>query len=177
MARTIAEKRVLKKLGITDFRHMTKDKIVSFASMLPRMDPEVAKKALEQFPEFASSAKEILANYKETIDKAVDSNDKSVKASYDICNNIIQSLKEQLDDKSLDFEQRMIIEDKMIEVAKMSAELDKQNKDFLVKIGGIGGAVAIVATAVIGAVLGTNIDVSKDGPSCDNGVIDADYIE
>lgn len=71
----------------------------------------------------------------------------------------------------------MIIEDKMIEVAKMSAELDKQNKDFLIKISGIGGAVAIVATAVVGAVLGTNIDVSKDSPSCDSDVIDADYVE
>lgn len=50
MRYNLSEKKVLKKLGIEDFRHMTKDKIVQFASMLPQMDPEVAKKALEQFP-------------------------------------------------------------------------------------------------------------------------------
>ena len=33
MKYTISEKKVLKKLGISDFRHMTKDKIVKFANM------------------------------------------------------------------------------------------------------------------------------------------------
>ena len=56
MKRTISEQKVLKKLGISDFRHMTKDKIVTFASMLPYMDPEVAKKALDQFPSFKELA-------------------------------------------------------------------------------------------------------------------------
>ena len=46
MKRTIKEKKVLKKLGIPDFRHMTKDKIIKFATMLPYMDPLVAKAAL-----------------------------------------------------------------------------------------------------------------------------------
>lgn len=58
MKRTLSEKKVLKKLGIPDFRHMTKDKVVEFASMLSRMDPEVAKKALEQFPEYAKNVLE-----------------------------------------------------------------------------------------------------------------------
>ena len=52
MQRTISEQQVLQRLGIQDFRHMTKDKIMRFATMLPYMDPEVAKKALEQFPAF-----------------------------------------------------------------------------------------------------------------------------
>lgn len=47
MNRSLTEKQVLRKLGISDFRHMTKDKVVRFVSMLPYMDPEVAKKALE----------------------------------------------------------------------------------------------------------------------------------
>ncbi|WP_156951394.1 hypothetical protein [Lacrimispora aerotolerans] len=46
MSETITEQKVLNKLDIPDFRHMTKDKVMGFASMLPDMDPEVAKKAL-----------------------------------------------------------------------------------------------------------------------------------
>lgn len=65
MARTLSEQKVLKKLGIPDFRHMSKDKIVAFTTMLPKMDSEVAKKALEQFPEFAKTATEIVSYYKE----------------------------------------------------------------------------------------------------------------
>ena len=48
MKHRLSEKKVLKKLGIPDFRHMTKDKVMGFASMLNQMDPEVAKKALEK---------------------------------------------------------------------------------------------------------------------------------
>ena len=44
VSRPYNELQVLKKLDIPDFRHMTKDKVIAFASMIPRMDPEVAKK-------------------------------------------------------------------------------------------------------------------------------------
>ena len=50
MNKPLIEAKVLTKLGIPDFRHLTKDKVVSFVSMLPHMDTEVAKMALEQFP-------------------------------------------------------------------------------------------------------------------------------
>jgi hypothetical protein len=40
----ISEKRALKKLGIDDFRHLTKANVVQLASMVDKMEPEVAKK-------------------------------------------------------------------------------------------------------------------------------------
>lgn len=63
MSKTLTEKQVLKKLGIPDFRHLSKEKVMKFATMLPHMDPEVAKKALEQFPEFSKTTKEMLVEY------------------------------------------------------------------------------------------------------------------
>ena len=78
MKKLLNEKQVLKKLEIDDFRHITKDKIIKMASILDGMEPEVAKKALEQFPEFSNTAKEILFNYKEILDKAIISNDESI---------------------------------------------------------------------------------------------------
>ena len=41
-----SEEKVLKKMDIVDFRHLTKDKVIKMASILDKMDPEVAKKAL-----------------------------------------------------------------------------------------------------------------------------------
>ena len=46
MRKLLSEKKVLKKLGIDDFRHMTKNKVIKLVSMLDRVDPEVAKKAI-----------------------------------------------------------------------------------------------------------------------------------
>ena len=45
MSRTLTENQVLKKLNIPDFRHLSKDNIMSFVSMIDKMNPEVAKKA------------------------------------------------------------------------------------------------------------------------------------
>lgn len=53
----ISEQRVLNELNIEDWRHLSKDKIMAFASELPYMDPEVAKAAIAQFPKFAESCK------------------------------------------------------------------------------------------------------------------------
>ena len=74
MSRTLSEQKVLKKLDIPDFRHLTKDKIIAFASLLPQMDTEVAKKALEQFPNFASTSLEVMREYKSILENAIVSN-------------------------------------------------------------------------------------------------------
>lgn len=49
-----------KKLNIEDFRHITKDKVITMSSMLDKMDPEVDKKHQNSFTEFAKVTKEIL---------------------------------------------------------------------------------------------------------------------
>lgn len=64
MDRPYTEIQVLKKLDIPDFRHLTKDKVIAFATMIPGMEPEVAKKALEQFPNFVSISLEIMKEYR-----------------------------------------------------------------------------------------------------------------
>ena len=76
------------------------------ASILDKMDPEVAKKALDQFPDFANTVKEILVGYKDTLDKGLVSNDESVKTFYDINKTIIESLQKELDKDGLAFEEK-----------------------------------------------------------------------
>ena len=161
MGRTLAEKKVLKKLGIPDFRHMTKDKIVEFATMIPKMDPEVAKKALEQFPEFADTAKEIVMYYKEVIFKGFDENTASVNSFYLTCDAIVETLKEQLQNKELTFEQKQIIIDKMIELARMKSEKDTENKQFIRgTIKDVGGF-ALGLVLAIAATLGVQTQLGK----------------
>ena len=163
MSKTLMEQEVLNKLDIPNFRYMTKEKVMSFASMLPDMDPEVAKKALEQFPEFAKTILEITKNYKETLEKGLEENSASTKACYDACSAIIESLQKLLDKEELSFEERKYITEKMIEVSKMMNEKDSENKNFTLKVLAIAGfATAVIASGVV-AVLGgkSNINLPK----------------
>ena len=162
MSRPMTEQKVLKKLGIDDFRHLTKDKVIVMASMLDKMDPEVAKKAIEQFPEFAGTMKEILQDYRVSLDKALQENSESVKSYYSSSDAIISSLQKELEKEELSFDERKYIIDKMIEVNKMKGDKDSENKKFMATLALVGltavGAVAGVLASTLGG--NTKIDVS-----------------
>lgn len=177
MGRTLAEKKVLKKLGIPDFRHMTKDKIVAFATMLPKMDPEVAKKALEQFPAFTDAAKEIVSYYKEVIFKGFDENSESVNSFYTTCDAIVATLKEQLENENLTFEQKQIIIDKMIELARMKSEKDTENKQFIHGMIKTAGGYALGLAVLIAGVLGVQTQLGTGECDADGYENDPDIID
>ena len=163
MTRTFSEKKVLKKLGISDFRHMTKDKIIKFASMLPYMDPEVAKKALEQFPAFKDLASDLVIQYKAVVERAFEDNKISQQAFYNACNSIIESLQKELEDGNITFEERSRIEDKMIQVANMIGEKDSENKGLILKTVFGAATVLLGIVAVASGMLGSNTQLSKNG--------------
>ena len=163
MARLLTEEKVLKKLKIKDFRHLTKDKIITMASMLDKMDPEVAKKALEQFPHFADVTKEMLIEYKDILDKGLESNRESVQAYYDSCSTIIGALEKLLDRENLSPEERRYIIEKMVEMSDKIGEKDSQNKKFILAISGVGVAALAGVTAVLASTLGGNTKIeTKD---------------
>lgn len=163
MSRPLTEQQVLKKLKIEDFRHLTKDKVIAMASMLDKMDPEVAKKALEQFPDFANTMKEVLVQYKENLDTLLKENGDSVKAYYDSCDAILSSLQKELDREELSFDERKYIIDKMLEVNQMKGMKDTENKKFLATLAMCGVAAVTVVAGTLAAVLGANTQIaSKD---------------
>ena len=130
--RKLTEQKVLNKLGIEDFRHITKEKVVDMATMWDKMDSEVAIKALEQFPDFSNTMKEMLSDYIVSVEQDRISNDDSVKSFHESCDLIIKSLQEELDKKDLSFEQKNFIFDSMITLVKMKSEKDSENKKYLI---------------------------------------------
>lgn len=159
MNRNMTEQKVLKKLGIDDFRHLTKDKVITMASLLDNMDPEVAKKALEQFPEFAKTVKEMLTEYKDTLDKGLENNKESVQLYYSACNSIIASLQKQLEDERLSFDERKYIIDKLLEVSKMMGEKDTENKKFILACMAVGAAATGIVATILASALGSNTNI------------------
>lgn len=156
------EQMVLKKLDITDFRHLTKDKVIKMASMLDKMNPEVTKKALEQFPEFANTTKEMLSEYKDSLDKGLESNNESVKAVYDTYNSVIASLQKELDKDDLSFEQRKYIIEQMKEIAEKVYKKDTENKRFIAGMATLATVVVGGGIAILASVLGGNTQIKSD---------------
>ncbi len=165
MAKTLSEEKVLKKLGIPDFRHMTKDKVVQFASMLHKMDPAVAMKIIDQFPQYRQLASEMVDFYQEVAKNILMANASSMQPFYDACSSILSTLQKELEDNDITADERTIINKQMIEVAHMIGEKDTENKHFiasLVKWLGIGLGTIIGGAFVFFGLKKTNNDNTFD---------------
>lgn len=159
MSKKLSEKMVLKKLGIEDFRHLSKDSVMAFASMLPEIDPEVAMKALEQFPDFANTVLGTMKEYKSSIDKAMDEGGKSVKEVYDAYKAVMDALEKFLEDDHLTFEERMQVLTLMGDVADKVSLKDEKHKKFIMQNLMALAGFSIVGIAALAAVLGANTQI------------------
>ena len=160
MSKQLTETQVLKKLDIPDFRHLSKDNVMAFASMIQDMDPEVARKALEQFPDFAKSTSEALKDFKGVVDKSFDDDKESANQCYALFNRVQDALEKCLDNEDLSFEERKYYIDQMKEVAQMASIKDSEGKKFKWSNLAIFGTVAVAAVAAMAAILGANTDIA-----------------
>lgn len=174
MRRSYTEKQVLKKLDIPDFRHLTKDKVIAFASMVPNMQPEVAKKALEQFPNFASTSLDLMKDYKSIFEEVLADDRESTQVCYDMYNRIMDSLQKILEEDELSFEEKTYILGQMKEVADAVADKDSEKSENRMKLFAIAGGVATAVIAILGSTLGSNIALTKGE---DEDIIDVDDFE
>lgn len=71
MEYTSNEKQILSLMERTDFKNISKSDVISFASKLGELRPEVAKEVLAQFPEFVGLMKTTLTEYKGNADSIV----------------------------------------------------------------------------------------------------------
>lgn len=158
MPSLLTEAQVLKQLKIKDFRHVSKEKVMTFASLLNRMEPDVAKKAIEQFPEFTKMTLEIMNEYKGIVTKTLDSNSESNQRSLEILDEIIAALKTCLAQDDLSFDEKRYYVEKMEAIGKLAVAKDSENKKFLWQMIGIGSVVVISAIGIGATLLGGNIN-------------------
>ncbi len=86
MEYTPMEKEALSLMQRTDFKNLSKNDVISFASKLNELRPEVAKEVLAQYPEFVSLMRSALSEFKGMLDSIVESDDKSIEEYYSIAN-------------------------------------------------------------------------------------------
>lgn len=91
MEYTPVEKDVLSMMNRADFKNLSKNDIISFASKIGELRPEVAKEVLAQYPEFVKLMKSTLTEYKSMLDSIIESDDESLKEYYNIANKEMDS--------------------------------------------------------------------------------------
>ena len=86
MEYTYKEKQVLDLIKRTDFKNLSKNDFLSYASKLNELRPEVASQVIAQYPELANLIKATLTEYKGMLDSIISSDDSSVNQVYGILN-------------------------------------------------------------------------------------------
>lgn len=162
MSKTLSEVQVLKKLNIEDFRHLTKEKVMTMATMLDRIDPNVAQKALEQFPEFASTIKHMLSEYKQLLDSGLQENAQGSKSFYESCDSIISTCQKLLEKEELSFDEKRYILDQMVIVTKMKGDKNTEDKQFVTTMWCVGAVALGITVGTLVTVLGGNIKINTD---------------
>lgn len=157
MNRPYTEEKVLKKLDIPDFRYITKDKVMALATMIPKMDSEVAKKAIEQFPNFSSTSLQIMKEYKDILEQAIQENKEGTQILYDMYNHVMNCYEKVLVEDNPTFDEKMCILDRMKEIADEMHKIENEKENVRLKIVGIASGVITTIVAVLGAAIGVNM--------------------
>lgn len=158
MNRLLSEQETKEMLGIDDFRQMTKEKTIVLASKLSDMQPEVAMKALEQFPDFSKTIIELATEYKASIDKGLEGNSESMKAYSNMLQTIIDTCKANSEKDNISFEEKKYYLDKMFEAAELQKQKDSENKEFIGKVLQLAALSTIVLGSIALVALGGKAD-------------------
>lgn len=164
MSKKLSEKDVFKKLDIQDFRDITKDKVMGFVSILPNMNTEVAKKAIEQFPEFIKFSTEAFKDYRGVLEKTLDANEESSKACFDMYEKVLSILEKCSLKEDISFEEKKYYFDKMFEIIQMVEKKDSENKAFYQKLFNAGATVLVAIVGIGAAAIGVKSDINLPRP-------------
>lgn len=164
MERKLTKREVLKQCGITyDMSNLTKGNTIKLVSKLDKVDPEVAREIINQFPDFSASMREIIQDYKEKLDRAYNENAASVKSVYASCDSVLNSLQNCLEKEHLSFEERQYIIENMIEIINIKSQKDSENKNFIKALTLGTVIIGAVAGATLGIAYGVDLQVGKNG--------------
>lgn len=154
----LTTKELLKKLKISDFSQISGGTtLIKFADLLPKADPEVIKKALEQIPEFSKNCVAMVEHYKDVANNGLEMAKSSSDSFNASCDLVISYITEAAKDGNLSLEGKGFLIDKMIEVLKLKAEKDTENKKFVIAFAsGVGATIVGIVATIISISNGNN---------------------
>ena len=91
----MSEDEVKKALNISDFRSLSKEKIMEFVSIIPKVDKEVAMSIINQFPNYVDMAKNMVGGMMHLCDEALQDAKIGRKDVIESYRMVLETLKEQ----------------------------------------------------------------------------------
>ncbi|MFD3518353.1 hypothetical protein [Streptomyces sp. NPDC058657] len=161
------ESALKQKLGIRDWRNLSKDRVLKFAAAMPEMATEVRLKLIEQFPAFKDLAKADIDAVTEAHKSTLAANENSQNHYYKAAQDQRDALQADLGRDDLTWEQRDALHDRLERNKQQVGEKDSENKQFLgvgMKVVAAAGAAAVGLGVVYvgGKLLGASEDGSEE---------------
>lgn len=125
------------------------DTFSQFVDSLDKLPPDVAKKAIEQIPEFIPTMLSMTNGLHDMLTHLLKQNAENTKNVYDACNDTLDSLKKMLSNENLKFEEKKWVIEKEAEIIGKMKEINSENKNFWLNIAQCAGAVVIAVTGIL----------------------------
>ncbi|MFD0435273.1 hypothetical protein [Streptomyces chartreusis] len=163
----VNESAVKRKLGISNWRNLSKDKVLKFAAAMPDMATEVRLKLIDQFPAFKDLGKADIDAVAEAHKSTLAANENSQNHFYKASQDQRDALQADLGRDDLSWAQREALHDRLDENVRRVDDKDSQNKQFLgagMKVMAAAGAAALGLSVVFvgGKLVGASEDGSED---------------
>lgn len=145
------EDEVKRALDISSWRNLSKDKVLRFAAMMPKMSESVWLKIIQQFPRFKELALDTLNVLEREHRSTLESNSQSQERSHSAFQEIRRVFEGELRREDLSEEDRRFLIGKIMETGEREFEKDSENKRFLDGLFNkamLAGAGAIMAALV-----------------------------
>lgn len=150
----MTEEEVKKELGVQDFRSITKDKLMQFVSIIPKLDRELAIKIIEQFPSYADMATSMVGNLIDLCNNALENSKITEKEAIEAYKYCLETIRSEIESEELTPEEKEKYNRQMIDVADKISEIDVRNKKWLESVIKYGSSVLGVTLVVGAAILG-----------------------
>jgi hypothetical protein len=163
----VNEAALKRKLGIPNWRNLSKDKMLKFAAAMPEMATEVRLKLIEQFPAFKDLAKADIDAVAEAHKSTLAANENSQNHFYKAAQDQRDALLTDLGRDDLSEAQRDSLHDRLERNVGRASEKDSESKQFLgagMKAVAAAGAAAVALSVVYvgGKIAGASEDGSEE---------------
>lgn len=161
------EAAVKRKLGIPNWRNLSKDKVLKFAAAMPEMATEVRLKLIEQFPAFKDLGKADIDAVTEAHKSTLVANENSQNHFYKASQDQRDALQADLGRDDLSWAQREALHERLDQNVQRVGEKDSESKQFLgvgMKVVAAAGAAALGLGVVFvgGKIAGASEDGSEE---------------
>ena len=152
----MSEQEVLDLLEIPNFRCLSKEKFMTFATYISFMKPQIAIRVIEQIPCYVELAKSTLCDFKEVVATCVRSNDEGIRQYYSVVQTKISLLQGMLESEHLSFEEKKYVFEILLDIQEMLGQKDSENKKFNIKVILVSGTFFLVGLGLTASLLGIN---------------------